>query len=231
MPLPRPTRERAYAPAETDPNPSGQPSRAADGFVPAPDFARRIEGEIPFLRRTVRRWHGEKADADDLVQDTLAEALANAHLWRPGTNLRAWLFTIMRNEFFAATAKSNRSVSALKFIAAAELGQAADTRETRLILRDVDVALGRLPERQRTTLVLVGVEGKSYEEVAKTMGTSVGAIRCDLARARDRLRAAVHTVDDRSPFARRRPAPVPFAAVAQRAFGSIPPAPELLGGD
>jgi RNA polymerase sigma-70 factor, ECF subfamily len=226
MPLPRPTREGVCAPAKTDSISSGQPPRAADGLPP--DFARRIEAEIPFLRRTVRRWHGEKADADDLVQDTLAQALANARLWRTGTNLRAWLFTIMRNQFLAATAKSNRSVSALKFIAAAECGQAADTREARLILRDVDLALGRLPKRQRTALVLVGVEGQSYEEVARTMGTSVGAVRCDLARARDRLRAAVHTVDDRSPLVRK-PARMPSAAVARRALGSMPSAAAMAG--
>src|SRR6266849_5187010 len=90
--------------AEADPTPSGCASsgnefewqRRAGAELHA-EFWQRIETEIPFLRRTVRRWHREKADADDLVQDTLVQALANAHLWQPGSDLRAWLFTIMRN--------------------------------------------------------------------------------------------------------------------------------------
>src|SRR6266436_5285365 len=61
----------------------------------------QIEAEIPFLRRVVRRWHREAADADDLVQETLLRALASAHLWQPETSMRAWLSTIMRNQFLA----------------------------------------------------------------------------------------------------------------------------------
>src|SRR6266705_7185034 len=83
------------------------------------DLTRQIEREIPFLQRTVRRWHREKADADDLVQDTLLQALANAHLWQPGSDLRAWLYTIMRNRFLAGVAKSTRSAATLEQIAAA----------------------------------------------------------------------------------------------------------------
>jgi RNA polymerase sigma-70 factor (ECF subfamily) len=190
------------------------------GVAPDPEFPRQIENEIPFLRRAVRRWHREKPDADDLVQDTLVQALANAHLWQPGTNLRAWLSTIMRNEFLGAIARSKRSTGALQSIAAADPGEAADAREVRLILRDVAAALGRLPQKQQSAVFLVGVEGKSYREVAKTMGSSVGAVRSDLARARDRLRNAVHTVDERSPRARL-PARSPLAAAAQRALRGV----------
>ena len=69
------------------------------GTVPPREFSQRVLAEVPFLRRAVRRWHGVGADADDLVQETLLRALANSHQWEPGTNLRAWLFTIMRNQF------------------------------------------------------------------------------------------------------------------------------------
>jgi RNA polymerase sigma-70 factor, ECF subfamily len=195
----------------------------------AVDFLREIEDEIPFLRRVVRRWHRDKPDADDLVQETLLRALANAHLWQPGTNLRAWLSTIMRNQFFAEVVKATRSASALQTIAAAEPDPLADACETRLILRDVAGALRRLPKKQRSAVFLVGIEGKSYGEVAKSMGISVSAVRCDLARARDRLRSAVHTVDDRSLLARR-PArrPVPGA---QRALSRTATAFALAGAD
>src|ERR1700751_4911368 len=64
------------------------------------EFSRMLEAELPFLRRNAGRWHREPADADDLVQETILRALSSAHLWQPGTNLRAWLVTIMRNQFF-----------------------------------------------------------------------------------------------------------------------------------
>jgi RNA polymerase sigma-70 factor (ECF subfamily) len=182
---------------------SGQPDVGADGgphsgfpeATPSPDFAQQIIGEIPFLRRTVRRWHRQKPDADDLVQETLMQALANAHLWQPGSNLRAWLFTIMHHQFLAAIAKSKRAAALLQVCDPNGPAAAEDSRETRLILRDVGAVLRRLPTKQRTALQLAGVEGKSYEEVAAAMGLSVGAVRCHLARGRGRLRAAVRGGD------------------------------------
>jgi RNA polymerase sigma-70 factor, ECF subfamily len=196
-----------------------QPSAQHRG-TGAPDFAEQIAREIPFLHRTVRRWHRHKPDADDLVQDTLVQALANAHLWQPGSNLRAWLFTIMRHQFLAAVTKSNRAAALLKVCGAGVPGAVEDSRETRLVLRDVGAVLRRLPTKQRTALRLAGVEGKSYEEVAAAMGLSVGAVRCHLARGRDRLRVAVRG-SDASPFAARPeptpPSPPVFAA-PPRAF-------------
>src|SRR6185503_3547305 len=93
--------------------------------APSAEYMRQIEMEIPFLRRTVRRWHRDAADADDLVQDTLVQALANAHLWQPGTDLRAWLFTILRPRFLAVTARSTRAVLAIERTAAADPGPPA----------------------------------------------------------------------------------------------------------
>ena len=192
-------------PAETD------PILAGDGFVSEhqprphpsatdPDFGRRIEDEIPFLRRAARRWHHEKADAEDLVQDTVVQALANAHLWQPGTDLRGWLYTVMRNRFLAGVTRTNRSAAALQQIAATQPRPAAGSSELRLILRDLYAALRRLPSNQRSAVLLIGVEGKSYNEAALTMGTSVGAVRSHLARGRDRLRTAVQGSETRPPF-------------------------------
>ena len=178
-----------------------------------PNFAQRIEDEIPFLRRIVRRWHREKSDAEDLVQDTVVQALANAHQWQPGTDLRGWLYTIMRNRFLAGVMRSNRSSAALEQMAATDLRPAAEPSELRLVLRDLLAALRRLPGNQRSAVLLIGVEGKSYGEAAETMGTSVGAVRSHLARGRERLRTAVQGSDTRPPFGthpvgdRTRPAP------------------------
>jgi RNA polymerase sigma-70 factor (ECF subfamily) len=194
---------RAVAGPDREP----QPRRA----TPSAEFAQQIIGEIPFLRRTVRRWHRHKPDADDLVQDTLTQALANAHLWQPGSNLRAWLFTIMHHQFLAAIAKSKRAAALLQVFGRDARLAAEDSRETRLILRDVGAMLHRLPTKQRTALQLAGVEGRTYEEVAAAMGLSVGAVRCHLARGRGRLRAAVGG-GDASPWTARPAGRPVFAA-------------------
>jgi RNA polymerase sigma-70 factor, ECF subfamily len=171
--------------------------------APSAEYLRQLENEIPFLRRTVRRWHRNQADADDLVQDTLVQALANAHLWQPGTDLRAWLYTIMRNRFLAGVHKSARSASALKEVAEAPSPPMTHASELRLLLRDLGAALLRLSSEQRSAVLLIGVEGQSYAEAAERMGTSVGAVRSHLSRGRDRLKSSVHGTDARPPFAPR----------------------------
>jgi RNA polymerase sigma-70 factor, ECF subfamily len=186
-----------------------------------PDVSRQIENEIPFLRRAVRRWHREQADADDLVQDTLVRALANAHLYEPGSDLRAWLFTIMRNQFLAGAAKANRFISMLRVFAETDHGVGGDPSETRLVLRDVTGALRRLPSKQRIAVMLACVEGKSYEEVAEAMGLSVSAVRCHLARGRNRLRTAIEADQPRSLFALRS-AKQPPSAVSPPVSDSVP---------
>ena len=164
----------------------------------ASEIWRHIEAEIPFLRRAVRRWHRQAADADDLVQETLLRALASAHLWQPGSNLRAWLVTIMRNQFLATVARARRSEAAAAITAIAD-HHVGDDVEARLTLRDVERAFRRLSAKQRSAVLHAGVEGKSYSEVAHLMGLSVDAVRCHLARARDNLRQATfHRGDDRT---------------------------------
>ena len=190
-----------------------EPARSSG--MPSAEFVEQIIDQIPFLRRTVRRWHRETPDADDLVQDTLVQALANAHLWQAGSDLRAWLFTIMRHQFLAGIAKSNRA-AALSHFRPVD-GPVQDLGETRLVLRDVGAVLGRLPKKQRAALQLAGVEGKTYEEVAAVMGLSVGAVRSHLARARNRLKAAVSGSDFRSPCADR-PAYLPLPARSPTVF-------------
>lgn len=189
------------------------------------EFVQRIEAELPFLRRAARRWHREQANADDLVQDTLLQALANAHLWQPGSNLRAWLVTIMRNQYLAAVDKAKRAARILERIAGTDPACSPDPSEPRLLLRDVERALRRLSEIQRAVVIAVAIEGKLHEEVACGLGLSVGAVRCHLARGRDRLKTAVHRDDHPSPFARRSAAatspvprprtPLPFLEAAE----------------
>lgn len=188
------------------------------------EVAQQIGAELPFLRRAVRRWHREPANADDLVQDTLVQALANAHLWQPGSNLHAWLITIMRNQYLAAVARARRSDGILDRIAGTGPACSSDPREPRLVLRDVERALRRLPKIQRTVVIAVAIEGKLHEEVAHGLGMSVGAVRCHLARGRSRLRTAVRGDGQPSPFAYRSatarapvPRPLPYMPALEAA--------------
>ena len=185
------------------------PEGSEEAEARLPEFSCQIQNEMPFLRRAARRWHRDKANADDLVQDVLVQALANAHLWQPGSDLRAWLYTIMRNRFLADVTRSNRSASLLKEITVGE--PASHASELRLLLRDLGAALRRLPSNQRSAVILIGVQEKSYNEAAQSMGISVGAVRSHLARGRDRLRMAVHGNDTRPPFAARASADAPTA--------------------
>lgn len=173
------------------------------------DFSRQVEAELPFLLRAVRRWHREKASAEDLVQDTVLQALANRHLWQPGSNLRGWLLTIMRNQFLAAIVKSKRATEMLRLIEDANPACPADPGEPRLLLRDVDRALQCLPKTQRTVLSAIVIEGKPHEDVAHMLGISVGAVRCHLVRGRERLRTAVRGDHRPRPFARRNAPTIP----------------------
>jgi RNA polymerase sigma-70 factor, ECF subfamily len=163
-----------------DDGPTDPEYAAADEGI---DFRRRIEGELPFLRRIARRWHRDQANADDLIQETLLRALTNAQLWEPGSNLHGWLFTIMRNQFLAAAARSKRSDLVFDTIGMAEAGLSASLPEARLMIRDVERALRRLPSNQRTAVKFIGIDGKSYEEAAHLMRMSVAAVRCHLAAA------------------------------------------------
>jgi RNA polymerase sigma factor (sigma-70 family) len=172
------------------------PSAAPPSDVPLGGFAHRVESQLAFLRNAARRWHRDKAGADDLVQDTVVRALANAHLWREGqpeSNLRGWLFTIMRNRFLAGVARSKRSDAALDAIAAADecVPAATSHPEARLMMRDIERVLLRLPAHQQTAIRLVAIEGRSYEESGRLMGMSVPAVRCHLSRGRERLREMI----------------------------------------
>jgi RNA polymerase sigma-70 factor (ECF subfamily) len=183
----------------SDPSVDSAPAISDSGDRPAaiPQVWSQLEAEIPYLRRAVRRWCRDPADAGDLVQDTLIRALSSAHLWEPGTNLRAWLLTIMRNQFFSNVAKNRRTEIAGEALEIAGPGGSGEA-ESRLILRDVERAVRRLPPKQRSAVLLAGVDGKSYSEVAILMGISVDAVRCHLARARDGLRTAVYRRDERT---------------------------------
>jgi RNA polymerase sigma-70 factor, ECF subfamily len=146
-----------------------------------------IAAHIPRLRRYARALAGDSHRADDLVQDTLERALTKFHLWRPGSDLRAWMFSIMHNVFINQL-KARREL-ALDEAAEAALESAAQSDP--LELRDLDAALRRLPVEQREVLLLVGLEQLSYTEASQALDVPVGTVMSRLSRGRERLRAVM----------------------------------------
>ena len=138
--------------------------------------------------------------ADDLVQETLLRAWANIHSFEPGTNMSAWLFTILRNLFRSEYRKRRREVPDGD-------GTYAETMKTqpeqtsRVEFEEFRVALNKLPTDQREALVLVGASGFSYEEAAEICGCAVGTIKSRVNRARTRLAElmAIESADDFGP--------------------------------
>jgi RNA polymerase sigma factor (sigma-70 family) len=150
------------------------------------DEAKRLVELIPRLRRYARALVGERSGADDLVQDTLERAWTKLHLYRRGTDLRAWLFTVMHNVHVNRVRAEH--VSDPLGDEMPELAQRG-TQPDALIVRDLDRAVARLPADQRAVLLLVTLEDMSYEEVARTLGIPIGTVMSRLSRAREKLRA------------------------------------------
>ena len=151
------------------------------------DFSARVHELIPRLRRYARALTGDRGAADDLVQDTLERAWTKLHLWRRGSDLRAWLFTIMHN----VHVNQIRARAGGATVSLDEESADAPVRPTQsdlLEVRDIDTALNRLSLEQREVLLLVALERMSYGEAARTLGIPIGTVMSRLARARERLR-------------------------------------------
>jgi RNA polymerase sigma-70 factor (ECF subfamily) len=148
--------------------------------------AERLVELIPRLRRYARALAGDRASADDLVQDTLERAWSKLHLYRRGTDLRAWLFTVMHN-VHVNRVRAARPTDPLDE-GLPELATRASQGDA-LTVRDLDRALARLPEEQRAVLLLVTLEEMSYEETAQTLAIPIGTVMSRLSRAREKLRA------------------------------------------
>ena len=156
------------------------------GKSDAPDFKAELLSLVPFLRAFARSLTGNPEAADDLAQETLVKAWQNRSSFIPGTNLKAWLFTILRNQFYSDRRRAWRQApwdqEAAEAIPGASGGQfhAAD-------LSDTVRALGRLSDEQREALILVGAGGFSYEDAAAICKCAIGTVKSRVARARKTL--------------------------------------------
>jgi RNA polymerase sigma-70 factor, ECF subfamily len=173
--------------------PHGRSDPVPDAALPHPELV----AAIPRLRRYARVLTGESQRADDLVQDTLARAWEKRALWRAGSDLRAWLFTIMHNVFINQRALAMREARNVSLDAdtegSADAWQVAvrPDQQTHVELLEVLRELGRLPAEQREVLVLAAVEEMKYAEIAAVLDIPVGTVMSRLSRARDKLRRIV----------------------------------------
>lgn len=155
-------------------------------------FAVDLDVHIASLRRYARSLLRNRADADDLVQEALARAVARADTFKAGTNLRAWLFTILHN-VHVNQVRSRASRPTEVPVEAVESRLVTPARqEERVEVRDMMRALDELPEEQRQVLLLVALEGMKYEEVAETLGVPIGTVMSRLSRAREAVRTKLN---------------------------------------
>jgi RNA polymerase sigma-70 factor, ECF subfamily len=165
-----------------------------------PSMRDAVLAAVPSLRAFAISLSGNVDRADDLVQETLLRALVNIDSFEPGTNLSAWLFTILRNLFRSEYRKRRREVEDGDGTYAESL-KSQPEQEARVEFREFRTALAKLPADQREALILVGASGFSYEEAAGICGCAVGTIKSRVNRARTRLAElmAIESLDDFGP--------------------------------
>jgi RNA polymerase sigma-70 factor (ECF subfamily) len=151
-----------------------------------PSWRDSVVALIPALRGFAWSLSHNSAEADDLVQDTLTKAWTHRDRFQTGTNLRAWLFTILRNTYYTAVVRRRREVSDEDGKYAASLST-GPTQEWSLAMRSIQSALAQLPDEHREALILVGAAGLTYEEAAEVCGCALGTIKSRVNRARARL--------------------------------------------
>ena len=171
---------------------AGRTAMSVEPPLPHPDLL----AAIPRLRRYARVLTGDPARADDLVQETLARGWEKRRLWAAGTDLRAWLFTIMHNVFVNQRAMAVRESQNVSLDAEGDAGAAWQVpvrapQQTHVELLEVLRQLAQLPPEQREVLVLAAVDEMRYEEIATMLSIPVGTVMSRLSRAREKLRRAM----------------------------------------
>ena len=161
----------------------------------SPDPREELVEHLPAMRAFAMSLTRNPAAADDLVQDTVVKAWSNFDKFQEGTNLRAWLFTILRNSFSSLYRKRNREVEDPDGVMADAISE-KPAHDGRLAMSDFREAFAERTDEQREVLILVGAEGFSYEEAAEMCGCAVGTIKSRTNRARKRLAELMHLEDE-----------------------------------
>jgi RNA polymerase sigma-70 factor (ECF subfamily) len=172
--------------ADTPEDRAGQRGVTAASPDQRHQFSRQLLAAIPKLRAFALSLAAHADHADDLVQETLMKAWNHQDSFQPGTNIKAWLFTILRNQYFSQLRKRRREVED----AGGEYAGSVTTpgsQESQLDMADLRIALQQLPHDQREAVVLVGASGLSYQEVAEISGVPVGTVKSRVNRGRNKL--------------------------------------------
>lgn len=161
------------------------------------ELQRLLIAAVPNLRAFANSLCGDPTRADDLVQDTLVKAWSNLDSFEKGSNLKAWLFTILRNTYFSDLRKLRREVEDADG-ALAERMSVLPEQNSHMDLVDFRKAFGTLSDDQKEVLLLVGAEGFSYEEASEITGAAVGTVKSRVNRARTALGKALGLGEDES---------------------------------
>lgn len=153
---------------------------------PSADLKKEILDLMPALRAFARSLTSNRAEADDLVQETIVKAWGNFDKFALGTNMRAWLFTILRNTYYSTVRKRRHEVVDSTGAWAARVAT-RPRQDSMIAWQDLQQMLTQLPDEQREALVLVGAAGLSYDEAAKVCGCALGTIKSRVNRGRARL--------------------------------------------
>jgi RNA polymerase sigma-70 factor (ECF subfamily) len=163
---------------------------------PSYDLKKEILELMPALRAFARSLTSNRAEADDLVQETIVKAWGNFDKFVPGSNMRAWLFTILRNTYYSTVRKRRHEVVDSTGAWAARVAT-RPRQESLIAWQDLQSMLAHLPDEQREALILVGAAGLSYDEAAKVCGCALGTIKSRVNRGRARL-LSLMKLDDSS---------------------------------
>lgn len=181
--------------AKPEAKPGAPASPAAPDAASGSDFRREMLAQLPGLRAFAVSLCGRSDVADDLVQDAVLGAWAGRHGFAPGSNMRAWLFRILRNGFYSRLRKASREVAGSGERLAAQLA-VAPPQHASLAMHEMRRALDALPGDQREAIILVGASGFSYEEAAEICGCATGTLKSRVHRARARLREVMALTED-----------------------------------
>lgn len=183
------------------------------GADPRDELVTHLPALRAFALSLARNGHA----ADDLVQETILKAWSKFDRFEPGTNMRAWLFTILRNSFYSDLRKHRRELADSDGIHAARLSQKPD-HDGHLAMRDFQIAFEKLIDEQREALALVGAMGFSYEEAAATIGCALGTVKSRVSRARKHLAQLLYLEEGASMLA---PDTMLTGAAASRSFLNV----------
>lgn len=154
-----------------------------------------IEENLPTLKRYALSLVRDPTQAEDLVQECAAKALAKAHLYTPNTNLRAWLYTILHNQFVTDCRRQSTTPSGVDPDMGSKTPAVTANQSFSYMIGTVEQAIAKLPSDQATILWLAGIEGWSYREISGRLGLPVGTVKSRCSRAREALQSILHEQD------------------------------------